>query len=216
MPGLIMEGDPVTPIKRNAVSDAPEDELPALPDPVRLTLARYTAPFDELRLVTDERDALRWLSIGTDETPLRAGIGRRYPGVPLGEGQVPAPIRDALDRYFAGDPAALERVDVAAAGTPFQRRVWAALRRIPAGQTASYRDIATALGNPMAVRAVGGANGANPVGIVVPCHRVITHDGLIGGYSGGLERKRWLLAHEGYTGKGVGVAQAPLVTDRLT
>jgi methylated-DNA-[protein]-cysteine S-methyltransferase len=99
--------------------------------------------------------------------------------------------------YFAGDLSAIERLAVVTGGTDFQREVWAALRRIPAGRTLSYGALATQLGRPKAVRAVGLANGANPIGIVVPCHRVIGADGSLTGYGGGLERKRWLLAHEG-------------------
>jgi methylated-DNA-[protein]-cysteine S-methyltransferase len=105
-------------------------------------------------------------------------------------------VADRLAEYFAGDLRALDRVAVDAAGTPFQRGVWAELRRIPAGSTRSYGQIARAIGSPSAVRAVGAANGANPVVIVVPCHRVIAADGTLHGYGGGLERKRWLLDHE--------------------
>ncbi len=82
-------------------------------------------------------------------------------------------------------------------GTPFQRRVWAALTHIPAGETRSYGAQATQIGRPSAVRAVGLANGQNPIGLVVPCHRVIGADGSLTGYGGGIERKRWLLRHEG-------------------
>lgn len=107
---------------------------------------------------------------------------------------------DALRRYLAGDVAALDDVEVDAAGTPFQQRVWAVLRTIPAGTTWSYRDLAAAVGAPGAVRAVGTANGANPVWLAVPCHRVVRSDGTLGGYGGGIERKAWLLALEGATG----------------
>jgi len=108
----------------------------------------------------------------------------------------PAGAGGRLAAYFAGDLHALDRLAVDAGGTPFQRRVWAALRRIPVGETWSYQALARRIGAPAAVRAVGAANGANPVGIVVPCHRVIGADGRLTGYAGGLERKRWLLAHE--------------------
>ncbi len=107
-----------------------------------------------------------------------------------------AGIADRIAAYFAGEIDAIDTITVDAAGTPFQRAVWDALRRIPAGETASYGEIAAAIGNPRAVRAVGSANAANPVALVVPCHRVIRSDGTIGGYGGGLDRKRWLLAHE--------------------
>jgi len=102
----------------------------------------------------------------------------------------------AVRAYLDGDVGALDDVPVDLWGTPFQLEVWAALRSIPTGETASYRDIARFIGAPSAARAVGAANGANPVAIVVPCHRVVRADGDIGGYGGGIERKRWLLEHE--------------------
>jgi methylated-DNA-[protein]-cysteine S-methyltransferase len=107
-----------------------------------------------------------------------------------------AGIADRIDAYFEGEIDAIESVTVDATGTPFQKSVWAALRRIPAGETASYGEIAAAVGVPRAMRAVGRANATNPTALVVPCHRVIRSDGTIGGYGGGLDRKRWLLAHE--------------------
>lgn len=103
----------------------------------------------------------------------------------------------ALRRYFKGDFDALDDVRVDTAGTPFQEEVWSRLRKIPAGRTLSYAALAEAIGRPSAVRAVAGANARNPVSIVVPCHRVIASDGGLGGYGGGVARKRWLLAHEG-------------------
>lgn len=105
-------------------------------------------------------------------------------------------LESQLAEYFEGRRA---RFDVALDldGSDWERRVWAALRRIPHGRTRSYLDIALALQHPGASRAVGQANGRNPVSIVVPCHRVIASGGGLGGYGGGLERKRWLLAHEG-------------------
>jgi methylated-DNA-[protein]-cysteine S-methyltransferase len=103
---------------------------------------------------------------------------------------------DELRAYFAGDLREFS-VPVDAPGTEFQRRVWAALRDIPFGETRAYSDIARALGDDNTVRAVGAANGQNPVAIVVPCHRVVGRDGALTGYAGGLWRKEWLLAHEG-------------------
>lgn len=112
----------------------------------------------------------------------------------------PAGITTAVNAYFAGDLRAIEGLPVAfAGGTEFQLRVWRALRDIPCGETCSYGQIARQVGSPAAVRAVGLANGANPIGIVVPCHRVIGADGSLTGYGGGVERKRWLLAHERVT-----------------
>jgi methylated-DNA-[protein]-cysteine S-methyltransferase len=102
-----------------------------------------------------------------------------------------------LARYFAGEKAALDEQPVELLGTPFQREVWQTLRRIPAGRTWSYTELAEAIGRPSAVRAVAAANGANPVAVFVPCHRVIAADGTLWGYGGGLPRKAWLLRHEG-------------------
>ncbi|HEY3817192.1 MAG TPA: methylated-DNA--[protein]-cysteine S-methyltransferase [Polyangiaceae bacterium] len=123
-------------------------------------------------------------------------VARASGGVTFAASRAAEPTGDALDAYLAGDLAALEALRVAPRGTDFQRRVWAALRAIPAGATASYADIARAVGAPRAVRAVGAANGANPVSIIVPCHRIIGSDGSLTGYAYGLARKEWLLAHE--------------------
>ena len=104
--------------------------------------------------------------------------------------------REQLDAYFAGKRKSFD-LPLAAAGTPFQERVWKALRTIPFGHTTSYGEIATRMGEPKAMRAVGAANGRNPISIVVPCHRVIGANGDLTGFGGGIERKRWLLEHEG-------------------
>lgn len=104
-----------------------------------------------------------------------------------------------LDEYFAGERREF-RLLLAPGGTAFQRRVWAALCEIPFGETASYGDVARRIGAPRAVRGVGGANGRNPIAVVIPCHRVIASDGTLGGYGGGLERKRFLLDLEGALG----------------
>ena len=108
----------------------------------------------------------------------------------------PAGVATALAAYFGGDVRAVDAIDVDPDGTPFQRRVWAALRTIPAGETTSYGALARALGMPTASRAVGAANGANPIWLVVPCHRVIGASGALTGYAGGIDVKRRLLAHE--------------------
>jgi len=109
-----------------------------------------------------------------------------------------ADILDRLRAYFSGDLTALGDIPVRfERGTAFQQEVWHALRGIPVGETISYAELARRVGRPSAFRAVGSANGQNPIGIVVPCHRVIAADGKLGGYAGGLDRKRWLLAHEG-------------------
>jgi methylated-DNA-[protein]-cysteine S-methyltransferase len=158
-------------------------------------LARLDSPLGALLALTDPEGALLMLEFADAEDRVQRLLGRRGTGRPA-EGRAPAPLAAALDAYFAGDCAAIDRLRAAADGTPFQRDVWAALRRIPAGGTLSYGELAARLGRGRAVRAVGRANGANPVAIVVPCHRVIGADGTLTGYGGGLERKRWLLDHE--------------------
>jgi len=107
-----------------------------------------------------------------------------------------SPARRQLVEYLAGRRRIFD-LRMTPAGTPFQKQVWRALCTIPFGRTCCYSDIAGRIGRPGAVRAVGGANRRNPIAIVVPCHRVIGRDGALTGYSGGLDRKRWLLGHEG-------------------
>jgi methylated-DNA-[protein]-cysteine S-methyltransferase len=109
----------------------------------------------------------------------------------------PAGVTAPLERFFAGDLDALASIPVRLHGTDFQRRTWQALRRIPSGKTWSYRRLAQELGDANATRAVGAANGQNPVPVIIPCHRVIGSDGSLTGFGGGLDRKRWLLQHEG-------------------
>jgi methylated-DNA-[protein]-cysteine S-methyltransferase len=154
----------------------------------------------ELLVATDDDGALRGLDWTDHEARMRELLRLQYAKdvVQL----TPAPgsashARRALEAYLAGDLEALEPLAVRTGGTPFQREVWAALRTIPAGETRSYGELAARLSRPGAMRAVGMANGANPISIVVPCHRVIGADGSLTGYGGGLPRKRWLLEHEG-------------------
>jgi len=134
-----------------------------------------------------------------DHEPRMQKLLRRYYGenaIQLREASHRSAASLALQAYFEGDTDALAGLPTAANGTDFQRTVWDALRRIPVGKTISYGDLAIQIGRPTATRAVGLANGANPIAIVVPCHRVIGADASLTGYGGGLERKRWLLAHE--------------------
>jgi methylated-DNA-[protein]-cysteine S-methyltransferase len=121
---------------------------------------------------------------------------RRFAGRTLRRVADPIGARSRLEAYFAGELDALDAVSVDPHGTPFQLTVWRALRTIRAGATRSYGEIARAVGQPRAVRAVGAANGQNPVALFIPCHRVIGADGSLTGYGGGLDRKRWLLQHE--------------------
>jgi O-6-methylguanine DNA methyltransferase len=163
---------------------------------MRFLLDRYVSPLSPLLLITDDEGALRALDFGDHEPRMNRLLAERYGDVAVKRGAAPKAITRALDTYFDGDFAALEDVAVATGGTAFQRAVWHALREIPPGTTQSYGQIAASIGRPAASRAVGAANGANPVAIVVPCHRVIGANGALTGYGGGIARKRWLLDHE--------------------
>ncbi|MGR4069546.1 methylated-DNA--[protein]-cysteine S-methyltransferase [Halomonas sp. LR3S48] len=163
---------------------------------MRLWLDRLPSPVGELRLVGDDQGALRALEFDSHDERLHRLLGRHYRHYELVEGSAPDAIRQALEAYFDGDSSHLDTVPVATGGTEFQRLVWQALRLIPAGTTISYGELAANIGRPGASRAVGLANGANPVAIVVPCHRVIGANGTLTGYGGGLPRKRWLVEHE--------------------
>jgi methylated-DNA-[protein]-cysteine S-methyltransferase len=165
--------------------------------PERLTWERLPTPIGEGLIVTDERGVLRAFNWAEFESAMRRGLEAHYGPVPLEEGRVPDNVRGAFEAYFAGDVRALEGLAWAAGGTDFQRSVWTALCTIPAGETVSYRELARRVGKPNAVRAVGLANGRNPIAIMAPCHRVIGADQSLTGYGGGLDRKRWLLRHEG-------------------
>ena len=145
--------------------------------------------------VADRGGRVCLLHFGGDGPHVDATFERWYPGEPRNRQPLDT-LRDTLTRYFAGDLALLDTIPVELNGTPFQKTVWTALRRIPCGSTISYAELARRIGEPRAVRAVGTANGANPVAVIVPCHRVIGADGSLTGYGGGLDRKRWLLAHE--------------------
>lgn len=163
---------------------------------MQFQLERWDSPVATLLLVTDTDGALRALEFAENETRLRRLLARYYGDFTLIEAAAPASLKRALAAYFDGDINALTAVTTATAGTPFQREVWKALRAIPAGTTVSYGQLAERLGRKGASRAVGAANGANPIPIVVPCHRVIGADGSLTGFGSGLPRKRWLLDHE--------------------
>ena len=142
--------------------------------------------------------ALVAAAFGGSVPRLLARLEARFGPLEVLEADDPAGAATALRRFLAGDLAAVDSVPVDLGGTPFQRDVWTALRAIPPGSTITYAELALRVGRPGAARAVGAANGANPVSVVVPCHRVVGKDGLRG-YAGGLARKEWLLAHEGAT-----------------
>lgn len=161
-----------------------------------IALATVHTPIDALTLAA--RDGrLCLLQFGAKETVARARLQHWYPGESIERRPDPAGAATALGKYFSGQLDALDGLEVELNGTPFQQRVWDALRRVKAGRTASYAEIAALIGAPTAVRAVGAANGANPVAVVVPCHRIIGSNGTLTGYGGGLRRKEWLLRHEG-------------------
>lgn len=165
--------------------------------PERLVLDRLATPIGEALLATDEAGRLRALFFADFEARMRRTIRRLYGRLEPQPGRAPAAIREGLDAYFAGELSALSAIAWRLGGTAFQRKAWTALAEIPTGETRSYGEQAARIGHPTAVRAVGLANGANPISLVLPCHRVIGANGSLTGYGGGLERKRWLLEHEG-------------------
>jgi methylated-DNA-[protein]-cysteine S-methyltransferase len=140
------------------------------------------APFGQL-LVAKENDAIVEIRFRPGEID---GIR---------DDRVVADVAAQLQQYFRGERRAFD-LPLAPRGTEFQQLVWSALQRIPYGETRSYSDIAREIGRPAAVRAVGAANGANPIPVVIPCHRVVGSNGSLTGFGGGIETKRWLLAHE--------------------
>jgi methylated-DNA-[protein]-cysteine S-methyltransferase len=153
-----------------------------------MDLAALTTPAGVIEVCVDRGELVSLRFVEESSAP---------PEEPTSRGD-PSGILTALAAYFAGDLVALAPIPVRfERGTAFQHDVWGALRQIPVGETISYAELARRVGRPSAFRAVGSANGQNPIGIVVPCHRVIAADGKLGGYAGGLDRKRWLLAHEG-------------------
>src|SRR5688572_16906016 len=187
---------------QNPRNDGGMDRIPLAPDaPGELILDRFATPIGEMYAVADEHSRLRAFAWVEGEArgirQLRQQYGSR---VNLHEGKSPTTLRQWIDDYFEGDLHALDRIECVTNGTPFQQEVWKALRTIPVGQTLSYGALALRIGKGDAVHAVGLANGANPIAVVLPCHRVIGRDGSLTGYGGGTERKRWLLAHEGVRG----------------
>jgi methylated-DNA-[protein]-cysteine S-methyltransferase len=153
-------------------------------------------PIGTAVLIVDERGALRMHRWEDSVETWRAEFQRRYGETDLVPQRDPFGYAATLQRYFDGDIAAIDTIRVTFTGTPFQTKVWSALRAIPGGTTLSYGALAARIGAPKAARAVGLANGANPIALVVPCHRIIGSDGALTGYGGGLPRKRWLLGHE--------------------
>jgi methylated-DNA-[protein]-cysteine S-methyltransferase len=165
---------------------------------LQLLVDRIETPIGEMLIVADRDGNLRATFWTDREAQLHDALRRQYGenGFTLEPASNPHGLTNAIGRYFAGELTAIDSLPVKTAGTPFQREVWRALREISCGTTLSYGTLAARIGRPNAMRAVGLANGSNPVGVVVPCHRVIGSDGSLTGYGGGIERKRWLLEHE--------------------
>jgi methylated-DNA-[protein]-cysteine S-methyltransferase len=158
---------------------------------------QFATPTGAMLLVTDAEKQVCALDWEDKATRMHQLVRRYYGSIRLQPMPGVSAVRQALEAYFEGALMSIQDLPVKTAGTPFQREVWAALRAIPTGKTTSYGRLAAQLGRPKAMRAVGMANGANPVSIIVPCHRVIGSDASLTGYGGGIERKRWLLRHEG-------------------
>ena len=160
-------------------------------------LDRLNTPIGIALLVTDDDGMLRALDWEDYEPRMRELLRLQCSAVELKDARAPASVKTALSAYFKGDLDRLGEIAWRVGGTPFQRKVWNALPKIRAGSTLSYGALAAKLGAPRAMRAVGHANGSNPISVVVPCHRLIGANGSLVKYGGGLDRKRWLLRHEG-------------------
>ena len=182
-------------------------------DQVTLLVDRTPTPLGELLIVSDIDGRLRGLNWADREVRLldELRLQLRARAFALMPSSDTAGLTRALNAYFDGELGAIDRLPVETGGTPFQQQVWTALRGIRCGETISYAELARRIGRPSAVRAVGLANGSNPISIVVPCHRVIGSSGALTGYGGGLERKQWLLAHERRGASGEPVEQVQLL-----
>jgi methylated-DNA-[protein]-cysteine S-methyltransferase len=161
---------------------------------------RIDSPIGTILLVVDDKK-LCSLDYVDYEPRMMMLLQRRYGSVALEPVSNPCGFSSRVRDYLAGDYGNLDTIPVSTGGTAFQQEVWLALRSIPPGKTLTYGELAAKLGRPTAYRAVGGTNALNPVAIVLPCHRVIGASSSLTGYAGGLERKRWLLQHEGWVRK---------------
>ena len=168
-------------------------------EPLQFLVDRLATPIGELVIVADRAGKLRTVDWTDHDARMRLLLDRYYGkgGYALDRARDPGGLTRAMRAYFKGDIAAIDKLPVETAGTPFQTSIWQALRKIGRGGTISYAELARRIGKPRAIRAAGLANGQNPISIVVPCHRVIGSDGSLTGYGGGLPRKQWLLEHEG-------------------
>jgi methylated-DNA-[protein]-cysteine S-methyltransferase len=161
---------------------------------------RVKTPIGALLIVCDENGKLRAAEFHDHEDRMHRSLrlsSAPHGGYDLRKARAPVSVSAPIEAYFAGDLNAIDAIEVATGGTPFQQKVWRALRKIMPGKTLTYGTLAHRIGADRAMRAVGAANGANPVSVIVPCHRLIGANGSLIRYGGGLERKRWLLQHEG-------------------
>lgn len=157
---------------------------------------RLDSPIGQILVVT-RGNVLCSVDFEGYEDRMMALLKKRYGEVVLQAGGKSGRVCDRIRAYLSGDLNSLDDIPTETGGTEFQQQVWQALRRIPPGKVMTYGELAQQIGRPKAVRAVGMTNGLNPIAIVLPCHRVVGANGKLTGYAGGLERKRWLLAHEG-------------------
>ncbi|MBM7844061.1 methylated-DNA--[protein]-cysteine S-methyltransferase [Herpetosiphon giganteus] len=161
----------------------------------QLMLEQVATPIGDVVIISSPQGVV-YLDFGDNQARCQRLLSQRYGSfelMPTSQSDLSA----AVARYFAGDLAALDLIKVDLAGSEFQRKVWLTLREIGVGQTMSYGQLAAKVGTPSAARAIGMTNGLNPISLVLPCHRVIGANKSLTGYAGGLERKRWLLRHEG-------------------
>ena len=161
-----------------------------------VALWSYASPIGPLGLATDGAVVLG-CSFGRLDGGLERTVRRLWPESEIASGEPALSVIRALDRYFSGVRDALQEIEWRAPGEDFQSRVWRALAAIPAGATISYGEMACRAGEPGAAQAAGVALNRNPIPLILPCHRVVGHDGALVGFGGGVERKTWLLAHEG-------------------
>ena len=162
---------------------------------MQLFVERIKTPIGSL-LITHDGKALANIAFADREDRRAKELARDFPDAELNRASEPTRFAGALTRYFDGEIRAIDRLPAMPFGTAFQKSCWKALRRVPPGTTRTYGDHASAIGRPNAPRAVGAANGFNPISIVVPCHRLVGANGSLVHYGGGLERKRWLIEHE--------------------
>ena len=163
---------------------------------MQISYAELDSPIGPLALA-ESGGRLCLLDFVDDPARIERRLAARFGAFDMKRVRDPRGFSSRLRAYLRGELDALDEIPVAPGGTPFQAMVWSALRRIPAGETRSYAWLADEIGRPGAARAVGRANGSNPIAIVLPCHRVVGSDGSLTGYAGGLESKRFLLEHEG-------------------